>query len=122
MFISTDKEQVRDCILKLVPVEEVLSARSMRRLEEAIKSDFYEGVEGQWGSQYSVDYPLNTVVGGMKLERDALLYAIKAFEGSIQDFLDEFIDYLDGDDEARKEVDAFLDLVDNGEVSVRYVS
>lgn len=122
MKIATSDERVKELVLSTVPVVDILSEESISRLKEPIRSDFEEGVEQGWSSSYEMGYDLATQLGIMKLERDALNYAIGAFEGSVKDFLDEFVDYLDGDDGSRKEIYGFIDLVDNGEVCMKYNS
>lgn len=104
---------------KSIPLDAVFSKKSMQDFMRAIQSDFIEGVMDGWSSKYSVDYDHDTYIGGLKLDRDALDYAIYASELNLYDFMQEFGDYL-YTPEHEAEYAKALDQINSAEVTINW--
>lgn len=89
---------------------DVFSPETMRRAYSAIRSDFEEGVLCGW-SDVDLGFDWTTDIGRLKLEKQAIEYAIYASELNLYDFIQEFIDYIEDDFDEYKD---FVSKVEDG--------
>lgn len=99
-----------EIVSSIVPAKMVFSHETMKEVTRAIISDFIEGVENNWYHNIELTYE-QTTIGSMKLEGDAVDYALYAHELNLKDFLDEFVDYVD---EYWEEYEKFEELIKEG--------
>lgn len=100
-----------DFIKRSVKASDVFSGDTMAKAYMAIRNDFYDDIIEGWSGTTIEDigYDWRTTIGDLRLEKQAIEYAIYASELNLHDFLEEFIDYVEDD------YDQYLEFVKNVE-------